>query len=302
MLTTPRKIFGKDMSSLKGKSTQRSPPMVREDIIEIPSKLTAQHKEINLCIDIMDVNECGFMTTIDQTIKFRSTMAIANRTHDEYYCVLDRILRLYNAAGFVIKTIHCNGEFRALMERVKDNLGIRMNFTNALDHVPEAERNNRTIKERVRAAYHRLPYKAIPRVMIRYLVKTQATQMNYFLVKGSISPYYSPQAILGLPTLEYNKHCMVPFGAYVQANHETNQTSSNAPRTLDTIYLKPAMNMQGGHELMELNSGPVITRARVLQIPITDVVIRAIEQTAEDEGFKTLKFNNRKGVIFHDAD
>jgi hypothetical protein len=86
------KIFGKDMSSLKGKSTRRRPPVVREDIIEIPSKMIAQHKEIDLCIDIMYVNECGFMTTINRTIKFRSAMAIANHTHDEYYRVLDRIL------------------------------------------------------------------------------------------------------------------------------------------------------------------------------------------------------------------
>ena len=147
-----------------------------------------------------------------------------------------------------------------------------------------------------------MPYKALPRVMIKYLVETQASQLNYFPVKGGISPYYSPRAILGLPTLEYEKHCSVPFGAYVQANHETNQTSSNAPRTVDAIYLKPAMNLQGGHELMDLNSGRVITRARVTQIPVTDTVIRAIERIGTDEGFKTLKFKNRKGITFHDAD
>jgi hypothetical protein len=88
-----------------------------------------------------------------------------------------------------------------------------MNFTNALDHVPEAERNNRTIKERVQAAYHRLPYKALPRQVIRYLVQTQASQLNLFPAKGGISPYYSPRTILGLPTLDYVKHCTVPFGA-----------------------------------------------------------------------------------------
>jgi hypothetical protein len=60
--------------------------------------------------------------------------------------------------------------------------------------------------------------------------------------------------------------------------------------------------MQGGHELLDLNSGRVITHARVTQIPITDVVIKAIEQIAEDQGFKTLKFKNRKGTIYHDAD
>jgi hypothetical protein len=64
------------------------------------------------------------------------------------------VLQLYNSAGFHIKTIHCNGEFCAMMDKVKDNLGVRMNFTNTLDHVPETERSNRTIKERVQAAYH----------------------------------------------------------------------------------------------------------------------------------------------------
>jgi hypothetical protein len=60
--------------------------------------------------------------------------------------------------------------------------------------------------------------------------------------------------------------------------------------------------MQGGHELYDLNSGRVITRARVAQIPITDVVFKAIECTAEDQGFKSLQFKNRKGAIFHNAD
>jgi hypothetical protein len=41
-----------------------------------------------------------------------------------------------------------------MMDKVKDDLGFCMNSTNALDHVPEAERSNRTIKEWVRAAYH----------------------------------------------------------------------------------------------------------------------------------------------------
>jgi hypothetical protein len=296
------KIFGADMSSLKGKLTRQKSTPVREDTIEIPEELMAHNHEIELCINIMYVNECGFMTTIDQTIRFRSAIPIKNRTHEEYYCVLDMVLCVYNSAGFHIKTIHCDGEFSAMMEKVKDNLGVRMNFTNALDHVPEAERNNRTIKELVRAAYHRLLYKALPRTLVRYLVTTQASQLNLFPAKGGISPYYSRRTILGLPVLDYDKHCTVPFGAYVQANHETNQTNSNAARTIDAIYLRPAINMQGGHELYDLNSNRVITQARVTQIPFTDVVIKAIEQIAEDQGFKTLKFKNRKGAIFHNTD
>jgi hypothetical protein len=232
-----KKIFGAGMLSLRGKSTRRKSTPVREDVIEIPEELIVQNRKIDLCIDIMYVNECGFMTMINQTIQFRSVLPIENRTHEEYYSVLDMVLQLCNSAGFHIKTIYCNGEFRAMMDKVKDDLGVCMNFTNALDHVPEAERNNRTIKERVRAAYHQLPYKALLRQLIRYMVQTQASQLNLFPAKGGISPYYSSRTILGLPTLDYVKHCTVPFGAYVQANHETNQTNSNASQTLDAIYL-----------------------------------------------------------------
>jgi hypothetical protein len=134
------------------------------------------------------------------------------------------------------------------------------------------------------------------------LVTAQASQLNLFPAKGGISLYYSPRTILGLPVLDYDKHCTVPFGAYVQANHETNQTNSNAARTIDAIYLCTAINMQGGHELYDLNLNRVITRARVTQIPVTDMVMRAIERIAEDQGFKTLKFKNQKGTIFHNAD
>jgi hypothetical protein len=59
--------------------------------------------------------------------------------------------------------------------------------------------------------------------------------------------------------------------------------------------------MQGGHELYDLNLNRVITRARVSQIPVTEVVIKAIEKIAKDQGFKSLKLKNRKGAIFHNA-
>jgi chromosome segregation ATPase len=146
-VSNAEKIFGADMSSLRGKSTRLKSTPVREDVIEIPEELILQNRKIDLCIDIMYVNKCGFMTTIDQTIRFRSTLPIENHTHKECYRVLDMVLQLYNSAGFHIKTIRCDREFRAMMDKVKDDLGVCMNFSNALDHVPEAERNNRTIKE-----------------------------------------------------------------------------------------------------------------------------------------------------------
>jgi hypothetical protein len=78
------KIFGPDMSSLKGKSsTRRKPKPVRIDLIEIPMKIITKHQDIDLCMDAMDVNECGMLTpntipsnrssTIVHSIRFSGT-------------------------------------------------------------------------------------------------------------------------------------------------------------------------------------------------------------------------------------
>ena len=44
-----------------------------------------------------------------------------------------------------------------MMNKASDGLDIVMNYTNASDHVPVVERNNRTIKERIRATLQRYP-------------------------------------------------------------------------------------------------------------------------------------------------
>ena len=90
---------------------------------------------------------------------------------DELYRAVDVVLHKYNSKrGFNIMSINCDQEFRPIMERVADDLDVEMNYATTDEHVPEAERNNRTIKERVRAIYNSMPYSRIPRVMIRYLV------------------------------------------------------------------------------------------------------------------------------------
>ena len=78
------------------------------------------------------------------------------------------------------------------MDKVKDDLYVTMNQANPGDHVPEIDRNNRKIKEIYQEQYHRLPFQNIPKVMIRYLDFEVVIKLNYFPVKGNLSPYYSP--------------------------------------------------------------------------------------------------------------
>ena len=94
---------------------------------------------------MMFVNKCGMLTAIDGTIKFRSLVLMNTKQNKEYYQALDAIRHHYHQAGFMIKAIHCDGEYRVRMEQVQNDLDVVMNYTNANDHVPEAKHNNRTI-------------------------------------------------------------------------------------------------------------------------------------------------------------
>ena len=147
-------IFGPAMSTLKGMTTRTKPKPIQKDEIDLPLEIKNLPKELELCIDIMYVNELPMLTSIDKTIKYRGLVPLSTRTQDDIFDALDQILRFYNKGNFYITTIHCDGEFRAMMDKVSDELDIRMNYTNAHDHVPQAERNNRTIKEWIRVILH----------------------------------------------------------------------------------------------------------------------------------------------------
>jgi hypothetical protein len=247
-------IFGPDIATLKGKSTRQTPKAVVDEFIEIPAKIK-DHDDLTLCMDLMYVNKMPVFTTIDKTLRYRAAVNLANRTKEELFKALDAVLRQYNKAGYRVELIHCDQEFRTLMDQVSDELDVEMNYTTTDEHVPEAERNNRTIKERVRAAYHSLPFKAIPKVMLKKLVTHQTKLLNFLPSKGGVSSYLSPYSIITGKSVDFDKELAIPFGAYVQGCNEPNPTNTNAPRTLDCIYLGPVKNKQGGHELLDLSSG-----------------------------------------------
>jgi len=231
------KIFGPDIASLKGKTTRRMPVPVVEDRIEIPRELIAAQYSVTLCLDGMKVNGIPFLTTISKNIMYRTAQYVQHQTCSVYRDCMSQVFRIYTLGGFRITTIRCDNEFHPLMDPLANDFGIQVNYANPQEHVPQAERNNRVVKERVRATYHRLPYSRLPRIMIKTAVPESAKKLNFFPAKNGISPYYSPRMILHQRNLDYGKHCQYAFGTYVQAHDEPEQSNTTAPRTLDCIYL-----------------------------------------------------------------
>ena len=150
---------------------------------------------------------------------------------------------------------------------------IHMNYSNPQQHVPEAERNNGVIKERVCTCYHCLPYVHLSITLTKYMVIECTKKLNYFPVHNGVSKYYSPQMIFHQKNINFDKNCKYVFGEYVQAHDEPTNSNTNEACSLDCIYLRPVSSSQGGHELWNLTTNSVLIHHRITSILITQGVI-----------------------------
>jgi hypothetical protein len=228
----------------------------------------------------MFVQGLAFLTTISKRIKYRTAEFVANRKISTLEDKLTNVIKMYQRAGFKVSTIYCDNEFSPLRKILLDQ-NISCNVASAQEHVPDIERSIRVIKERIRAVWHGLPFNAITNTMWKYLVTEVTNKLNYFPVKGGVSSYYSPRAIIHSKPLSYTQHCKIPIFSYVQAHDEPEPKNSLQERTLSCIYLRSLNNQQGGHELLHLGTWKVITRRNVTVSPMPKSVIQRIENRAE---------------------
>ena len=131
--------------------------------------------------------------------------------------------------------------------------------------------------------------------MIKELVIDSTKKFNFFVAKNGASDHFSPETIVTGRKLNYKKHCLYEFGEYVQAHTYNEPRNDMRKRTLDTIYLRPNDNDQGGHILMDLTTGSLITRGRITTVPMTKLVKEKVEELASKQDITNMKFTNKKG-------
>ncbi len=62
------KVWGPSIAMLKGKTVRKTPPVIRQDVIEIPKEIRELHKDVTLTIDNFFVNKIQFFTTYSLVI------------------------------------------------------------------------------------------------------------------------------------------------------------------------------------------------------------------------------------------
>ena len=301
------KIFGWDVSTAKGRWIKKRPNRVKYEEVDIPRELIVQNSRVELCIDLMFINNCVFLTAIDKTIPFRSCASLPSKASRHWATALRLLMRKYNQAGFFIKLIRADNEFKETLEDVVERVPDMpdVNHCGSDEHVPEAERNNRMIQERFRIQYNRWPFKVVPRIMIRHLARRVCHDINIFPNKKGISKIFSPYTIMNRRNFSVKTECQHEPGEFVigfQDNKEN--TNTPMPRGVECIYLNPTKDLQEGHELMNLQTGELINRPVIKAAPMPNWAIKRVEELATSQGMKTLKFFNRKKeeVSFSDPD
>jgi hypothetical protein len=296
--------YGSDIGTIKAKTTRSKPTPVTSNLVDIPDELLEVQKDVILSIDGMTVNSLKFLTTISHELYYRTAQYVPENVASEYEKCMDELMAIYKRGQFTINAVHCDNEFHKLMDpySAKQDPPITVNYASAQEHVPRAERNNRTIKERVRATYHRLPYDHLPRILVKYLVMESTKKLNFFPNRHGVSKHYSPRMILHQENLDYNRHCQFVLGEYVQAHDEPSPSNTNAPRTLDCIYLRPTDNAQGGHELLHLQTNKVVKRRNLTPAVVTPSIVKMVHQLAVlDKMPAGLKIQSRTDQVLFDS-
>jgi hypothetical protein len=125
--------------------------------------------------------------------------------------------------------------------------------------------------------------------------------LNAFPPSSGVSNTYSPRTIMTGTTLDYSKHCKLPFGAYVETHEENNPTNNMKERTRAAICLGPTTNFQGSYKFLCLRTGRRITRKQFKELPMPTSVIKAVEALAErDKQDGNLEFTGRNSNSFVD--
>jgi len=163
-------------------------------VTEIPRALRTKISPLTLHLDVMCVNGMPMLTTVDSRIKCRALVPLKNRTAESLCESLDNLLRRCNRATIYVTSIDSDIEFKTLFEDVEDNMDAQFNYALQGEHVPAAERNNRTIADHIQVAVHHLPYRNIPRLLLKHIAVSKTES------RGRPLRHLHPSPVVGTST------------------------------------------------------------------------------------------------------
>jgi hypothetical protein len=169
---------------------------------------------------------------------------VTDRSRNTILRETNAAIKLYQARGLDVRDIHADSEFECIRDELRP---IEMNIVPPDSHVGEVERSVRTLKERLRSCVHGLPFRHLPKLMVRHMMMDVVRCLNQFPWKNGISDALSPAAIVtGAAPPDFN-NMRLEFGTYVQVFEDNSPSNTPKARSLGAIALNPTGNAQGDY-------------------------------------------------------
>ena len=274
-------IYGPGVATLKGKMTHASaPPRVPTyEAVPIPPSMLEHHQRVTLCVDFFFAQGHPFFHTISRDLGFRTVAAVPDRAHGTILRELNLVINLYRTRGFIIVGVHSDTEFECIREDIRP---IHLDVVPADCHVGEIERSVKTVKERLRATVHGLPFKCIPKLLVVHIVTDAVRCLDQFPWRNGVSDS-SPLSLVTGAAAPDNNNMRVELGQYVQVFEPSDPTNTPKARSLSAIALTPTSNASGDYYFLSLATGARISRHQWTELPITDTCIARVETLAKHE-------------------
>jgi len=271
-------IFGKDLASIKGKTTHRKGPKVKFEYL--PSSI---RKDQTLHLDLMFVQGIPFLITVSDPLGLLMATSLSSKSAVPVLAAIKSQLADYQAHNFRVPNCTIDGE-GAIVKITADlnRLGIVVNPAGPGDHVPKIERNIRTVKERVRCHVTTSPFNYC-KLILTWCVLFCVQRLN-MEVKTNTTDHITPREHFTGVKADFNRDFSIGFGDYVQvaATSETSNDTSQE-RTLGAIAVLQTGNRNGSVKFLLLKSWRVVTRTSWTSLPMPASVIDFLNAKASTE-------------------
>ena len=273
-------LFGEPTACLRGKMTRRKPlPHDTLEFVQQPLPIQLHDKRLELYVDLFKFAGTWFIIMESSRIKYIEIEVATSQTIEHMIQHITNEIDKYSARGLQISGVHVDYQFyKSEFERAIKPANL-IPYA-AEEYVAVIERRIRTVKERMRSILSGMPYKAIPKVMVRGLTKKVKSMINKFPVKnGGVSKTISPEEIIeGKRKMDGNRK-RINFGQYAEIHDGT--TNKVDARSVGGIAMY-ATNDREGFAFMCLDTGKNRHSNNWTAKPITEDIITRVENIAKD--------------------
>ena len=179
-------IFGPSQALPQGKSTRKRPDPVENTPVHIPPEVYHRIRSIAIVGDVFFVNNMPFLMMKSRKIRFSTIQHCTKLDAETLFQLLRGAKRVYDAGGLAVEYAYLDGQFEPLRDQLA-SIGITLNTTSANEHVLDAERHIRTLKEHVRAVIFTTPFRRLPTRMVIKYVKGVNTWINTLPAQDGVS-------------------------------------------------------------------------------------------------------------------